>query len=116
MDVACRLYQWRARHLHTKKAHCISAPKFICDGKGIQVSPYQRGDLEGNVYISGAHATSTRKKGALHKCAKIRVEVAGVEPASKQGTQKLSTRLVTVSSFSAYPAGNSLTCGPASKI
>ena len=73
MDVACRLYQWRPRHLHTKK-------------------------------------------GALHKYAKIRVEVAGVEPASKQGTQKLSTRLVTVSSFSAYPAGNSLTCGPASKI
>ena len=82
MDVACRLYTWRARHLHTnfgcvewfstrKKAHCISAPKFVCDGKGIQVSPYQRGDLEGNVYISGAHATSTRKKGALHKCAKI---------------------------------------------
>ena len=29
------------------------------------------------------------------------VEVAGVEPASKQGTRKLSTRLVVVSSF--YP-------------
>ena len=63
-----------------------------------------------------AHPPPPHEKGALPKCAKIRVEVAGVEPASKQGTQKLSTRLVTVSSFSAYPAGNSLTCGPASKI
>ena len=44
------------------------------------------------------------------------VEVAGVEPASKQGTRKLSTRLVTVSSFSVHPAGNSLTYGPASKF
>ena len=45
-----------------------------------------------------------------------KVEVAGVEPASKQGTRKLSTRLVTVSSFSVHPAGNSLTYGPASKF
>ena len=40
------------------------------------------------------------------------VEVAGVEPASKQGTRKLSTRLVAVSSFSPYPAGDCLIRGP----
>ena len=68
------------------------------------------------VNISGGpSATSTRKK-AHQRRAKFRVEVAGVEPASKQGTRKLSTRLVTVSSFSSHPAGNSLTRSPASKI
>jgi len=37
------------------------------------------------------------------------VEVAGVEPASKQGTRKLSTRLSAVSSFYPGLAGGNLT-------
>jgi len=40
------------------------------------------------------------------------VEVAGVEPASKQGTRKLSTRLVAVSSFYPGLAGDGLTRVP----
>ena len=40
------------------------------------------------------------------------VEVAGVEPASKQGTRKLSTRLSAVSSFSPGLAGGDRTRGP----
>lgn len=37
------------------------------------------------------------------------VEMAGVEPASKQGTRKLSTRLSAVSSFYPGLAGGNLT-------
>ncbi len=44
------------------------------------------------------------------------VEVAGVEPASKQGTRKLSTRLVAVSSFYPSLAGDSLTRVPVPQI
>ena len=39
----------------------------------------------------------------------IIVEVAGVEPASKQGTRKLSTRLAATWSFYPGPAGGRLT-------
>ncbi len=40
------------------------------------------------------------------------VEVAGVEPASKQGARKLSTRLSAVWSFSRGLAGGNLTPSP----
>lgn len=44
------------------------------------------------------------------------VEVAGIEPASKQGTQKLSTRLAVTSSSSLNPAVGRQIKGPVPKF
>ena len=46
---------------------------------------------------------------AFRPTSETNVEVAGVEPASKQGTRKLSTRLSAVSSFYPGLAGGNLT-------
>lgn len=44
------------------------------------------------------------------------VELAGVEPASKQGARRLSTRLAAIRSFFPFTAGGSLARDPASSF
>ena len=51
----------------------------------------------GGVYSKTTHNKKTTGKDSVVSCQKLqRVEAAGVEPASKLGTQKLSTRLFCV--------------------
>ena len=68
----------------------------------LSVAKSFRGDL---------HPVEPENKKA-HLPVRFSVEVAGVEPASKQGTRKLSTRLATVSSFYLHLAGGNRTQVP----